>query len=207
MEIHGIKENTLKNFYLFRHGQTEMNFQKRWQGAGFDEPLNDVGEQQARELLLKLREARLDVIYTSPLKRAVQTAEIIADGKIEVVQDVKLKEASFGYAEGLTLPEVYEKFPDIAGLWQSLSEDGMDVAFPPDGETKRQIQKRIVTCLEKIALKEKRKNIGISIHSALLRCFLLNFGIKKKEIPHGVPVHFVYDENGWTMKQDLFLEK
>lgn len=176
-----------------------MNLQKRWQGASFDEPLAYQGIEQAKNLFLKLRGAHLEVIYTSPLIRAVQTAEIVADNKIEVLQDDDLKEASFGAAEGLTLLEVYEKFPDIAGLWQNLSEEGMDVFFPPKGESKRHIQMRIKNCLEKIALKEKRENIGISIHSALIRCFFLYFGVRKKEIPHGEPFVFTYDNHVWEM--------
>lgn len=179
-----------------------MNLQRRWQGAGFDEPLDRLGIEQAKELLEKLKDVHLDVIYTSPLVRAVQTAEIVANNEIPVFKDSDLKEASFGEAEGLTLSEVYKKFPDIADLWQDLSEKGMDVSFPPNGETKRQIQSRIVNCLEKIAIEEKGKNIGISIHSALIRCFLLYFGVKKREIPHGVPFVFTYDNHSWKIIEE-----
>ena len=68
-----------KDFYLFRHGQTDMNAAGRWQGRGIDLPLNETGREQARELAAALTPAALEVVFSSPLKRAVQTAQIVAE--------------------------------------------------------------------------------------------------------------------------------
>ena len=67
-----------KEFYVFRHGETELNRQKRWQGSGMDYELNESGRQQAEELAQKLAGKGLEIIFSSPLKRALQTAETVA---------------------------------------------------------------------------------------------------------------------------------
>ena len=63
-----------KEFYVFRHGQTDMNLAGRWQGSGIDVPLNETGLQQARQLAEELRYSGIQAVISSPLKRAVQTA-------------------------------------------------------------------------------------------------------------------------------------
>ena len=66
-----------KDFYVFRHGETELNRQKRWQGSGTDCDLNAAGVRQAEELLEKFRGKKLEVIFSSPLIRARHTAEVV----------------------------------------------------------------------------------------------------------------------------------
>lgn len=85
--------------YIIRHGQTDWNLEGKAQGQ-VDVPLNDTGINQARELKEKLASYDFDVCYCSPLKRAVQTAEIIVDGRVQIIVDDNLKERSFGSLEG-----------------------------------------------------------------------------------------------------------
>ena len=85
--------------YLARHGQTDWNLEHKAQGQ-VDIPLNDTGIEQAEELKDKLKSYDFDICYCSPLKRAIQTAEIAVDGRTQIILDDNLKERSFGDLEG-----------------------------------------------------------------------------------------------------------
>ena len=88
--------------YFVRHGQTDWNIQNRLQGS-VDVPLNNTGIQQARILADKLSPVYIDVIISSPLKRALDTARIInQDRNTELITDVALLERSFGCLEGIS---------------------------------------------------------------------------------------------------------
>jgi probable phosphoglycerate mutase len=93
---------TSTTFALVRHGQTDWNAQRRLQGAT-DIPLNDVGRGQARDAVAVLSAYEWDAIVSSPLSRAVETADLIAAGLgLSVARRVpELAERSFGPAEGL----------------------------------------------------------------------------------------------------------
>ena len=96
-----------KDFYLFRHGETEYNRLGLRQGQGIDAGLNETGRLQAQKLAVYLEEKEIEVIYTSPLRRARQTAEIAAVRLcIAVISDERLLEGNFGAAEGLSKEEV-----------------------------------------------------------------------------------------------------
>ncbi|MBR1778729.1 MAG: histidine phosphatase family protein [Alphaproteobacteria bacterium] len=186
-----------KEFYVFRHGQTDMNVAGRWQGQGIDLPLNEIGCQQAQELAEQLKQTGIEVIFSSPLKRAVQTAQIVAETlDIPVKVEQGLIEGCFGAAEGKTKQEINALYPQTAVGWHNLEEEFMDVCFD-GGETKRQIQNRILKTLKKIAAENDQRIIGISAHSAVIRCFILLFGLKLYTVPHGRPFHLCF-------KQDKF---
>ena len=103
--------------YIIRHGQTELNSKHALQGRS-DHPLNEAGIQQARDAAQSLRSLglRFDRVYSSPLIRAVQTAEIVAPN-IEPVVDERLIEMDYGPYEGADLnnlpPEIVEFFKDF----------------------------------------------------------------------------------------------
>ena len=87
--------------YIIRHGETDWNTKRLLQGAT-DIPLNQNGIEVARLTAKALKDVPFDVIYTSPLSRAVQTAEIMRrDRDIPIIPDERLKEISFGPYEGL----------------------------------------------------------------------------------------------------------
>jgi uncharacterized phosphatase len=96
---------------LVRHGQTDWNRIRRIQGAS-DIPLNGVGRRQARDAGDKLAGGGWNAVYSSPLSRAAETAEIIAErlGLFEPVPVPGLAERGYGLAEGLTGTEVRERF-------------------------------------------------------------------------------------------------
>ena len=97
---------------LARHGETEWNREGRWQGWA-DPSLNDTGRAQARELAEQLRATPFDAVYSSDLRRALETAVILAaPHDLAVVTDADLREIDVGAWSGLTRAEITERFPD-----------------------------------------------------------------------------------------------
>ena len=111
--------------YIIRHGQTELNNKQVLQGRS-NYPLNEKGIAQAREAAERLREVAFSRVFSSPLIRAVQTAEIIAPG-IPVTIDERLIEMDYGPYEGMDLnalaPEVITFFSDFV---HNPAPDGME---------------------------------------------------------------------------------
>jgi broad specificity phosphatase PhoE len=124
---------------LARHGETEWNRQRRFQGHA-DRPLNDVGRRQARELAELLLSADVAAIYTSPLRRASETARIVsAQLDLEPRELEALREIDVGDWQGLTIDEVKARFPEqLEVAWQS----GW-----PNGETHEELGARVLPAL------------------------------------------------------------
>ncbi len=98
---------------LARHGETDWNRDGIWQGHG-DPPLNDLGREQAAGLAERLRDVELDALYSSDLRRALQTAEFVATAKdLDVVALGGLREMDVGSWTGLTLAQIAERFPEM----------------------------------------------------------------------------------------------
>lgn len=106
---------------LIRHGQTDWNVERRYQGTT-DRPLNELGHQQAQALAESMRGEEWDAIIASPLKRAWETALPVSDvlgmSNDLLVPDPRLMERSYGAAEGLTLAEREERFS--GDIWDGL---------------------------------------------------------------------------------------
>src|SRR6185437_15592133 len=97
---------------IARHGETDWNREGRWQGWA-DPPLNDTGRAQAKQLAGELRDTPFDAVYSSDLRRAFETAEILAaPHDIPVVADPGLREIDVGSWSGLTRAEIDARFPD-----------------------------------------------------------------------------------------------
>ena len=127
-----------KDFYIFRHGETELNRQRRWQGSGMDYDLTADGVSQAEELSVKLAGKGIEVIYSSPLLRARHTAEIAARMlKVPVKTEADLRECFYGEAEGRLIAELQKEMPEIVNNW---SRPGGDLRFP-GGESRQEALK------------------------------------------------------------------
>lgn len=87
------------NLFLVRHGETDWNLEGRLMGQT-DIPLNKNGREQAKTLQKKLENIKFDICYTSPLKRARETAEIICKNKCNIVENDLLEEKRVGKYEG-----------------------------------------------------------------------------------------------------------
>jgi ribonuclease H / adenosylcobalamin/alpha-ribazole phosphatase len=130
---------------LLRHGQTPMSVQKRYAGRS-DAPLTDVGVQQAAVAAKRLAAAGIAVIVTSPLLRAVQTAqEVAAAAGAAVVTDDGFRETDFGAWEGLTFAEVRERWPAELATWLADPE-----VAPPGGESFTDVSARVTAALHRV---------------------------------------------------------
>jgi broad specificity phosphatase PhoE len=104
--------------YFVRHGQSEANITRVISNRGWVHPLTELGRQQARDLAEKLGGAGIVKIYTSPLQRAVQTAEILAQGLgIEYEITGALREFDCGIAEGRADAEAWKLHAWVTEEW------------------------------------------------------------------------------------------
>ncbi|HEU4328759.1 MAG TPA: histidine phosphatase family protein [Roseiflexaceae bacterium] len=102
------------SIWLVRHGQTELNKARRYQGAT-DSPLTDFGQHQAQALGERLRRTPFRAAVVSPCRRAYETAETVMAGRqAEFAEDPRWRETHHGRWEGLTYREVRQRFPEEA---------------------------------------------------------------------------------------------
>ncbi len=165
----------MKNYctiYLVRHGETEWNVEKIIQGQK-DIPLNTKGKKQAEELAGKLKEIRFDAIYSSDLKRATETAQIIAGKKhLKIIESKALRERYFGKYQGVSFKENKEIFKMIDRLNKQETEV----------EEQQEVIKRFISYIREVSVQNLGKTILIVTHAGPIRLFLidLNFKIYKK---------------------------
>ncbi|UKA71520.1 histidine phosphatase family protein [Arthrobacter sp. FW306-06-A] len=150
---------TLTTFALVRHGQTDWNAERRLQGAT-DIPLNDVGRGQAREAVAVLAPYEWDAIVSSPLSRAAETADLIAEGLgLTVSRRVpELTERSFGPAEGMQAGPELEALRVPGGFKGAESED--------------EAADRGIAALEALADEFRGQRLLVVTHGTLLRVTL-----------------------------------
>jgi len=156
---------------LVRHGQTEWNLDKRFQGSK-DSSLTDLGKSQARKLGEKLKDISWDAIYASPLGRAYATAEILRgdNGKGIVTMD-GLKEMSFGNWEGRRYKEVGKGEPfRLEAFWQSP-----DTYTASSGENFHEVEARVRQALQEIIENHPSGNVLIVSHSIVVKLLMLHF--------------------------------
>ena len=148
---------------LVRHGETDWNRERRFQGHA-DPPLNEAGREQARELADRLSGEDIAAVYTSDLLRARETAEILAAAlDAEIVALRELREIDVGSWQGLTWPEIEEHHPDGAARWHQNGH-GWD-----SGETYEQLGKRIVAALREIASNHPGQRVLVVGHGGTVR--------------------------------------
>jgi ribonuclease H / adenosylcobalamin/alpha-ribazole phosphatase len=144
---------------LLRHGQTPMSVQKRYSGRS-DVPLTDVGVRQAAAAAKRLASAGLDVIVTSPLRRAVATAqEVAAATGAPVVTDEGFRETDFGAWEGLTFAEVRERWPAEITTWLADPE-----VAPPGGESFTDVSARVTAARSRVLAGREGQTVLIVSH-------------------------------------------
>ena len=133
--------------YLVRHGETAWNAEWRIQGVS-NQPLNDIGRSQANALIPPLMGRPITAIYTSHLKRARETAEILAEGLggFPLHEDERLSELDQGELEGMVIAEIKEKYN---GFWEEWRERPAD-AQTPGGESMKELQARAWRAVESI---------------------------------------------------------
>jgi len=185
-----------RTLYLFRHGQTDWNAAERFQGHT-DIPLNDIGREQARQLIPYFRENSIDAVLSSDLTRASETAKIIADALfIPVYQHYGLREAHLGAAQGLTRVEIETNLgEELAKRWRSSHVSDADVSYP-GGETGKQVLQRSFRAIEDFLLAHPWTKIGVATHGGVIRRImhqLLPPNSPDVQIPNTVVYRICYD--------------
>lgn len=160
--------NLITKLYIVRHGHTDAN--RPWTFLGrSDPPLSDIGIQQAEKLQAVFSEMSIDAIYTSPLTRAKQTAEVLESVlNCRYKVDERLIEQDFGAWEGLHIDEVKVKYATDFNNW---IRDANQHA-PTDGETSGEVLKRQQALLDDIKQTYLRKTVVIVGHGSVINALL-----------------------------------
>jgi 2,3-bisphosphoglycerate-dependent phosphoglycerate mutase len=169
--------------FLARHGETDWNRDNRFQGHA-DPPLNETGRAQASELSAALADEPLAAVYSSPLRRAFETAEIVAAPHgLEPVPVDALREVDVGSWQGLTRAEVEQRFPEHYARWLDY-EAGWE-----DGESYEEMGRRVIAALLELAAAHEGERILAVSHGGPVRAaYALADGITHSEARQRGPV-------------------
>ncbi len=188
---------------LLRHGQSQWNLENRFTGW-VDVPLSPKGEEEARNAGTKLRGRRVDKLYTSTLKRAIDTAtlalEVAGIASLPTARDAALNERMYGDLQGLNKAEAAKKFGDAQIHTWRRSYD----VRPPGGESLADTAARVIPYYETHILPDltSGKNVLIAAHGNSLRALVMHLDhltkdeVLKLEIPTGNPLLYELSNKG-----------
>lgn len=146
---------------LVRHGETDWNSERRWQGQT-DRPLNERGREQALRLADELASEPIDAVYSSDLIRAHETARIIAERLgLGVTAVPGLRERRFGSWEGMRDEEVAHHFPGVQSA--------------PDAEEREEMASRVLESIGAIAQTHPGQTVLVVAHGGPIRAVLRHF--------------------------------
>lgn len=153
--------------YITRHGETDWNHAGRIQGHT-DVPLNDLGRAQGEALARRLVEFNFDVIYSSDLRRARETAEMVAKQQrqpVPLIETPELREICYGAWEGLTVAQVRERYAEDLASWSQ----GARLGNPTEGESFTRVMGRAGRVCKEAAKKEMALIVthGGALHAIL----------------------------------------
>ena len=156
------------NIYITRHGKTDWNLQKKIQGST-NISINEEGIKEAEILKEKLKDVNIDLIISSSLKRAIETSEIINEGKnAEIIVDDRIRERSYGIHEGSHKDDF-----DFIEFWDYNKNVKVQ-----DAETIKDLFDRVYSFLDDIKEKYYDKNVLLVTHSGtsvVIKCYLNNY--------------------------------
>lgn len=157
------------NFYLVRHGQTMFNKKGLVQGW-CDAPLTELGIQQAKELGDKWDISHIEIAYSSPSERAVDTLDYIVRGRIPSIEHKGFKEINFGDYEGSKVSDV---FPD--GTVHIRSYEYIN------GENKDKAAQRFLATMKEVAMQSGCHEILVVTHGSIIRELLRRLSVYYRE--------------------------
>jgi probable phosphoglycerate mutase len=160
---------TKKTIYLIRHGETEFNRLGIIQGSGVDSDLNQTGLEQAEKFFKAYHHLRFDRIYSSELKRTIQSVQHFIDAGFEHRALSEFNEINWGIFEGL------ESNPDYHRMYLSILKDwraGLLDRAIEGGETPNEMFRRQVKGLEYILERSDEERILVCMHGRALRSFM-----------------------------------
>lgn len=182
---------TKTTFCIVRHGQTNWNAEKRIQGQA-DIPLNEAGRAEAAKLASLLDHMQFAKCFSSDLKRASETAQILRDtlsSKISISHDKRLRERNFGHWEGHLQSEFYAN-----------PENRKDI------ESNESMNQRVFQVLQEIASKHRDDNILIVTHGGIIRNLIikingLNCSVDDIETKNTAILKIEYDKDKWSISE------
>lgn len=179
-------KNKLTTFYIVRHGESEANVQKIFQGQKINTPLTEKGQSQAKKLAEELENVQIDIVISSDLTRAHQTAEIIAQSKkLPVRMDVRFRERSMEKYDGMKTRDFLKLY--TYDNWHHLSdEEKLNHKLDPTDENFNEIYKRFIDGLQELAYTYPNKTILIVSHGGVIRGFLIKNGYGNFEDVGGI---------------------
>jgi 2,3-bisphosphoglycerate-dependent phosphoglycerate mutase len=192
-----VKNESLTELYLIRHGETEWNIENRFQGQ-LDSPLSENGIRQAERLGEALSSVHFDALYSSDLGRAMHTARLLNQSlHLEAIHtDQLLRERNFGILHGLTRDEVAKQYPELSNrIWGGKAEEGI-----PEGESRADVHRRGVAFLDKLTASARGKRILVVSHGGIVNTIIREV----LQIPMDAPRRFKLPNTGLNI---LILEK
>lgn len=154
----------MTSLLFIRHGETDWNVEKRWQGQ-IDVPLNANGHRQAQQMAEALAHLPISAIYASDLRRATETASYLAAWfKVEVKTDPRLREIHQGEWQGMTIGEIQTKY---TFRFHSRKERPLEIA-PPGGETVRQVGERVMAFVRELPPSHPETTIAVVTHGFVM---------------------------------------
>lgn len=179
-------------FCLIRHGETAWNIRGLYQGSS-DEPLNEHGIAQATALGRAMHGETWDVVVSSPLLRALRTAQIVAEAigfpGDDIETDARLQERSYGVAEGMTLEDREIRYP--GDTWEGFENDDA-------------LHERIRAVMADLAARYPGKRVMVVTHSRWMieALRILSDGeiaMLSGSIPNTSRTYLTHDANGWQV--------
>ena len=170
-DVLGLEGQKFMKIYLVRHGETEWNKEYRLQGQA-DTRLNDYGRELAVITAEALKDIPFEVIYHSPLSRAAETAQILKrDRRIDVIADERIKEMSFGIAEGCQIRDIKNNPSDP--MYNFLKKPGEFIP-PKNAESFQKVSARSAAFMKEVILplEGKCENVLLVAHGAVNRTIL-----------------------------------
>lgn len=157
------------NIYFLRHGQTALSRANHFCGCGSNPELTNEGHQMAQMFASHYHQLPWTAVYSSNLKRAIDTAEPLVD-KLGIISEQRdgLKEIDFGDWEGMSVDEVKMKYPDDHNKWT----ENPAVFAPTSGESAIQIANRALPILEEIKQRYSNGNVLVVSHKATIRIII-----------------------------------
>lgn len=154
--------------YLIRHGRTAWNKDPRFRGQ-VDLPLDEVGEAQAETIALRLKDRPIKAVYSSPLTRAIRTAEPLARALgLEVIPEEGFTDINYGYWQGLSPSEVAELYPELYRTWL----ESPHLVRVPGGEGLDDVRARAEEALFRILKRHYGEEIAIVGHQVVNKVIL-----------------------------------
>lgn len=158
----------MARFILIRHGQTEWNQKERFRGW-VDIDLDETGTRQAEAAAPRIARWEVSAIYASPLRRAMATAEIIAQPLgIPVTPLEGIIDMNFGVWQGLSIDEVKRNYPALFKLWR-YSPETLEI---PEGDSLEDVRKRAAAAIDDLSARHKDATVVLVTHRVVCKVLL-----------------------------------